>query len=135
VVDPELYRDLKALSVNSFPKKCNTCGAEYADEMDFLAKTQQMPKHSGLKSAEEDDGSFVVEVFRNCVCGSTLMDEFADRRDMSEQGSKRRALFIKLHENLVQNFGIEPVQARNEILAAMRGDHSEVFESLGIHVR
>ncbi|MCK9987662.1 MAG: hypothetical protein AzoDbin1_04134, partial [Azoarcus sp.] len=42
------------------------------------------------------DGQVIVELFRNCVCGSTLMDCFRDRRDTSEAGLRRRARFGEL---------------------------------------
>ena len=76
----------------------------------------------------------LIELFRNCVCGSTLMDFFADRRDSSPSGLKRREVFGKMLSHL-QTRGLDHETARLELLKLMRGDASKEIESLGIQLK
>lgn len=106
----ESLKGLKALPLK-FPRKCHNCGQEYASETDFLEKTQGIRAgRSSLKESEDDDGQVIVEVYRNCLCGSTMMDEFQSRRDMSPQGIKRREEYDRLlasgktHEEIIRWF-------------------------------
>lgn len=93
----DALKNLKALPLK-FPRKCNNCGQEYANEAEFLQQTQGLGHgRSPLKEAEDDDGEVIVEVFRNCVCGSTLMDEFKSRRDNSPEGQRRRQAWARAH--------------------------------------
>jgi len=85
---------LTAFIETSFPKKCSVCGATFKTAAQFLIETENMPNgRSSLKEAIEEDGMAIVEVFRNCSCGSTLMEEFNSRRDNSTIGKERRAKF------------------------------------------
>lgn len=91
------FTGLKALPLK-FPRTCNSCGRKYGNEAEFLQQTQGLNNgRSPLKEAEGDDGEMIVEVFRNCVCGSTLMDEFQSRRDNSPEGQRRREEWAKAH--------------------------------------
>jgi len=106
----ESLKGLKALPLQ-FPRKCNNCGREYSSEIDFLEQTKQLRTgRSSLKESEDDDGQVIVEVYRNCVCGSTMMDEFHSRRDTSPAGTKRRQEYDRLkaagntHEEIIQLF-------------------------------
>ena len=118
---------LTALMETSFPKKCATCGRKYKTAEQFLQKTKDMPQgRSSLKEALEDDGTAIVEVFRNCVCGSTLMDEFNCRRDNSEKGNKRREAFAKLMDILLKK-NVPREKARKELLKIMRGQQSKMM--------
>jgi hypothetical protein len=126
-----LYDGLKALVKSAFPKKCNNCGATYQTAEEFIEKTQIIrPDHSGLKSTEDYDGSTIVELFRNCHCGSTLMDAFSDRRDLSEAGEKRRKNFDKIMQLVQKKYDLDREQARNELLKIMRGQHSEIIKDI-----
>ncbi len=53
---------------------------------------------SSLKQAEDENGQLIVEVYRNCVCGSTLMDEFHSRRDDSPEGQRKRQVYANLQK-------------------------------------
>jgi hypothetical protein len=128
----ELFKDLKALSDASFPKRCAMCGQVYSSVKEYVEKTQDVSGQSGLKKGYDDDDKPIVELFRNCVCGSTLMDCFNDRRDISEAGLKRRALFGKLIA-MLESKGLEAGVARKELLKVMRGEPSAVLEKLGIN--
>lgn len=85
------FKGLRAAQA-TFPRNCRNCGRIYQSAEDFLAQTADLPAgKSGLREMLDDDEQTVVAVFRNCVCGSTLMDEFQSRRDVSPAGLARRA--------------------------------------------
>lgn len=126
----EYFEGLQALIDSAFPKKCGNCGYVYETAEQFFAETQDMPRgRSSLKSAVEDDGSTVVEAFRNCRCGSTLMDEFSCRRDHSEQGIRRRMAFDRMLDILLTR-NIPELEIRAEILSFLRGRTSRLQEWL-----
>jgi hypothetical protein len=126
-----VYQGLKSLIASAFPKKCNNCGRTFEDEEAFVIQTETIRNISGLKESIEDDGTPIVELFRNCVCGSTLMDEFQDRRDLSERGLQRRKQFGKLLV-LLENAGMKASDARQELLVVMLGGNSEKLAEYGI---
>ena len=82
-----------------------------------------------MKQVIDEDGSAIVEVFRNCSCGSTLVDEFSSRRDDSERGRGRRAEFSRLIDFLVTK-NIPAETARYELLKVLRGEDSELINLL-----
>lgn len=125
--DDELYQGLQALSDLSFPKLCATCGKRYETVDDFISQTEAIRKSSGLKEDLGDDDQVIVELFRNCTCGSTLMDEFNNRRDLSVAGLKRRKKFGELIDRLVDK-GFTAEISRNELLKVMRGEGSELLK-------
>jgi len=126
----DIFFGLKALSESSFPKVCSSCGKKYKNAAQFLKETRDINNSkSGLKEAEEDNGEHIIEAFRNCSCGSTLMDYFSDRRDISDVGLKRRERFGALLSKLEEN-GIEASVARAELLKVLRGEHSELLNEL-----
>lgn len=129
-----LYRGLKALVDTSFPRKCAMCGHVYNTVDEFVANTVGVVSGSGLKESNDENDLPVVELFRNCACGSTLMDCFSDRRDVSEKGTRRRKAFSNIQALLVRQ-GLSPYEARNEILRLMKGEKSSVIEKLGVRVR
>lgn len=72
-----------------------------------------------------------MELFRNCSCGSTLMECFNDRRDTSNMGLKRRELFGRLMALLAKK-GLPADNARAELLKLIHGEHSQVLEEMGV---
>jgi hypothetical protein len=126
-----LYSGLKSLYESSFPKKCATCGRIFITPEEFIAESLPVPSGSGLKSSMDDDDTPVVELFRNCLCGSTLMDVFSDRRDLSERGLMRRKKFSEI-QNLLIKKGLSPEDARIELLKVMRGENSPIIDSFGV---
>lgn len=126
----EYFQGLSALFESSFPKKCAACGKVYETSEQFLRETQNMPNgRSSLKEAIEDNGTAIVEVFRNCACGSTLMDEFHSRRDDSIQGKNKRMQFDKLL-NILREQSISTELGRSEILKFIHGQHSDIIDSI-----
>jgi len=126
----DYLKGLTAYIEASFPKTCAVCGKKYHTAEQFLSETENMPNNrSSLKEALEEDGTTIVEVFRNCSCGSTLMDEFNSRRNTSKSGDERRIRFNKLLATLQdQNLPIEI--ARIEILNLFKGKKSETLDFL-----
>jgi len=121
---------LSSFIESAFPKTCAVCGKKYLTAEQFLTETDNMPSgRSSLKEALEDDGTSIVEVFRNCGCGSTLMDEFNSRRNNSEQGQKKRDEFNKLLKFL-ESQNVPTAKARTEILKLYKGEKSELLNTL-----
>jgi hypothetical protein len=127
--DSGLFAGLQELSAGAFPKICPNCGRTYENLAQFLELTVPSGRMSGLKSALDDDDRPVVELFRNCVCGSTLMDFCRSRRDESADGQRRRATFSRMLDRLVRR-GISLDAAHAELLKLTRGEHSELINRL-----
>jgi hypothetical protein len=127
--DDTIFKGLQALFVSSFPKKCSTCGKTYQNIEEFWKETDSIRNLSGLKEGYDDDDKTVVELFRHCVCGSTLMDVCLDRRDLSETGLDRRSKFDNLL-GLMALAGIDEQTARKELLLFLSGQKSELLEKL-----
>jgi hypothetical protein len=122
-----LYAGLQEIAAGAFPKRCAMCGRTYQSVDDYILQTGRVGSgRSGLKQAIDEDGSVIVECFRNCVCGSTLMDCFSDRRDTSTSGLRRRARFGELLDSLVAK-GLEPLFARAELQKVLRGEASSIL--------
>lgn len=127
----DIYSGLQALAKTAFPKRCRTCGRLYHTAEAFIAETKLInAKNSGLKASQEDDGSMIVELFRNCPCGSTLMDVFNNRRDISENGIKRRNNFDNIMAMVQEKYNIEKEVAREELLKIMNGKNSEIIKHI-----
>ncbi|HEY1147109.1 MAG TPA: hypothetical protein VGF27_00960 [Pseudoduganella sp.] len=110
-------RFLRALVEAAFPKRCRNCGVVYQTADDFLQQTRA----TGLKQSRDDDDLTIVEVYRNCACGSTLMDFFSNRRDVSAAGDQRRALFEEWLADLEQR-GMRREEARVHTRKLLRGE-------------
>ena len=121
---------LRELAEASFPKRCPTCGRTFETAAEFVAQTQPVrADHSGVKASQSDNGVAMLELYRNCPCGSTLMDFFSERRDVSDKGLLRRKRFEELHAYLVTT-GVDKVLARSELLKVMRGEPSELLKKI-----
>lgn len=128
-----LYSGLQALSNASFPKKCPTCNKIYETVEIYIKETSELATNkSGLiESYDPFDKHNIVELYRNCSCGSTLMDVFNDRRDLSTNGEKRRLIFKKILSTIIKS-GMDKEEARLEILKVMNGKTSKKLEEMGI---
>lgn len=126
-VNEEIYTGLRELVESAFPMRCGNCGREYRNSTEFLAATQPVRANSsGLKQSRGDDGHMVVDLFRNCVCGSTLLESFGNRRDLGEDGVKRRKRFQDMVDKLVAMGYTEEI-IRGELLKLMRGQPNDVI--------
>jgi len=127
----DIYAGLKAFSSDSFPKRCSRCGREFRSAEQFLHETRRLGHSTGLRESQDDEDRTLVELFRNCPCGSTLMECFGDRRDMSAAGIRRREKFRELMQLLV-DAGVDREKARGELLKVLRGGQSEILRARGI---
>ena len=126
-IDEEFFAGLRELADTAFPKRCGYCGREYLNSVEFLAATQSLRVNSsGLKQSRDDDDHVIVELFRNCVCGSTLLENFWDRRDLTKEGINRRMLFQEQIRKLVA-MGFSAERARGELLKFLRGQPNELL--------
>jgi hypothetical protein len=127
-----LYANLRELAQDTFPKRCNNCGIVYESSDGFVQFTQNVrPSISGLKQGYDDDGNAIIELFRNCACGSTLMDVFYTRRDISQSGIKKRKDFDQLLQQLVRS-GVKAERARLEISKWLRGHDNELMRLIDL---
>lgn len=131
--DAELFKGLQAVSAASFPKQCGVCGRRYDCAEDFTRHTADMNGKSGLKASHDELDGTIIELFRNCECGSTLMDCFNDRRGSGENATRRRAVFQKTLD-LLENKGLKPGLARKELRGIMQGKESAIINKLGIRL-
>jgi hypothetical protein len=128
----DLYANLTELALGTFPKQCNYCGITYKTVDEFVLATLNIhPNRSGLKQGFDDDGKVIIELFRNCRCGSTLMDVFHSRRDVSAEGSERRKQFDQLVIRLGEN-GVQVMEAKVVILKWIRGQDCDLGKMLKI---
>ncbi|MCG7869235.1 MAG: hypothetical protein JAY67_16125 [Candidatus Thiodiazotropha taylori] len=81
----------------------------------------------------EEGDEPIVELYRNCICGSTLMEFFSDRRDTSDNGLRRRQLFDDLLAQLVE-MDIAAEEARKELKQFIATGESELLQKMGIPV-
>lgn len=114
-----LYQGLRAIWETEFPKTCPKCRRVYHSFEEYLLDTRSLPESSGLMGYEIGNTGQQVGLFRNCSCNTTILAFCHDRRDMSEQGCKRRELFGELMERLV-DAGMSAQVARLRILKALR---------------
>ncbi len=123
----DLFAGLRQLADSAFPKRCAHCGRVYHDSEEFLAATQPVrPDCSGLKQSRDDDGQMIVDLFRNCVCGSTLLESFRNRRNLSKDGIMHRMLFQEMVGKM-EVMGYPAEAARGELLKFMRGQPNELL--------
>jgi hypothetical protein len=126
----EFLSGLRELAESAFPKRCPTCNRVFETAAEFVAQTQPVrASHSGVKQSQDDNGVAMLELYRNCPCGSTLMDFFSERRDFSAKGLQRRQRFGELFDYLAAN-GMDKAIARAELLKVMRGEPSEVLKNI-----
>ena len=119
-IDIEFFEGLLELAESDFPKRCANCGRQYQNAAEYLTATQPIrADSSGLKQSQDDEGHAIVDLFRNCVCGSTLLESFRNRRNQSEGGIKGRMRFQVMVDKIVAK-GYVAETARAELLKLMR---------------
>lgn len=124
------YEGLRPSGDDAFPKKCQNCSRIYETPDDFFQETANVREdETGLRQALEEGASVHVEAYRNCACGSTLMDCFTDRRDVSSAGQERRENFGRLLTFLTES-GIDQKTAREELLKVVRGGKSKILANI-----
>jgi hypothetical protein len=129
-----IYEGLLALLQNEFPKTCQKCAKVYPSLESFVDGTSPVQSGTGLMGYDTGYQFQQVAMMRNCICGSTMATFCCDRRDYSEGGLRRRAMFDNLLLEL-QAQGVMPQTAREELLAFLRGERSPILEGLGVFAR
>ncbi len=129
-----IYEGLLALLQGEFPKTCPKCRRIYATLESFVDETTPVTSGTGLMGYDMGDRFQQVAMMRNCSCGSTMATFCCDRRDCTENGARRRAMFDGLLHDL-QTKGIDAITARAQLLAFLRGERSPILESIGIFAR
>lgn len=126
----EWYRGLRPRGESAFPKECPNCGRIYDTPDDFFSETGNIKlDETGLRAYTDEVDGVVIEAFRNCVCGSTLMDNFSDRRDMSPAGRERRDKFEQMLNYLV-GIGLNADTAYAELRKVTRGGESKILAKI-----
>ena len=132
-IQQSLCDGLQALAHSSFPKVCGGCEQEFETVEEFITKTQtdsSLSSDSGLKETRREDGVMVVELYRRCACGSTLMDAFNNRRSQSDAGEERRQNFEELLNLVGTHYELDRPSARQELLKIFHGGSSEVIKNI-----
>jgi hypothetical protein len=129
-----IYEGLLALLQNEFPKTCPKCARVYPTLESFADETSAISTGTGLMGYDLGNGYQQVAMMRNCACGSTMATFCCDRRDCTENGLRRRAMFDNLLARL-QEHGVDAIVAREELLAFLRGERSTILEGLGVFAR
>lgn len=129
-IEDMLNSGLQALADNAFPKKCANCNRTYNSAEEYLRETESLNNKTSIKAIEDEEESF-LELYRNCVCGSTLMDFFENRRDTTDKGLKRREAFGKVLSFLIAK-GLNKKKAREELIKLIRGEKTTYFKDNNI---
>ncbi len=96
---------------------------EFRSLEEFLQKTRHIQGTSGLTFFETRDIRLYVGLFRNCICGSTLLVPCKDRRGSSPEAVRRREAFGRALEMLKRR-GWSEAAARRELLHFVEGKES-----------
>ncbi len=132
--DHDVYEGLLALLQNEFPKTCPRCRQTYPTLESFVDETLPVENGTGLMGYDAGGAPQSVAMMRNCRCGSTMATFCCDRRDYSEGGLRRRAMFQNLLIQLQTN-GVDAIHAREQLLAFLRGERSPLLERFGFFAR
>jgi hypothetical protein len=111
-----------------FPKKCFTCNKVFLTRDAYLKETQDLKNEKG--GTQYDPMFEMVQEYRNCICGSTMLIYSSNRRDESSVGEKRREIFARSlgKANHKYQLPIEDMLAvirglfRDELLKAVEND-------------
>ena len=103
---------------SEFPKCCKKCGKTYQSFEQFYYETDEIER--GTVNYPTLGAEFYLH--RNCKdsCGSTLVVVFNDRRDDSELGNQRRAVFQSCLDILGQKMGMPELDARNVLFSLLK---------------
>ncbi len=120
------FAGLKLSAYGAFPKVCANCQRSYASTASFFADTRPPQTHpTGLMHTEGDAGESLVQAFRVCRCGSSLMQYFRTRRDTSAEGVDRREAFA-MFVNQLARVGVSTEQARDRLLGCMHQSGTDI---------
>lgn len=120
---------LRAVVDDDFPKTCRNCGRTYQTIGEFIRDTVSTTQGAGLKQGFTDDEQAIVELFRNCQCGSTLMSPVQSRRGSSDLASECREQFDTLVAQMAAA-GKTHESAREDLRQVITGGYGDILEQL-----
>jgi len=121
-----LFKGLIAFEKASFPKVCAVFGKSYNSSEEYCSQTAIVSGTQDLRFVDDEEDGRFLELFRNCTCGSTLLECFKDRR----QSDSRRKIFGELMALLVEE-GRTDNEARVELLNFLSGKSDSIAGLLG----
>lgn len=120
---------LRSVVDSDFPKTCRNCGRNYQTLDEFIRDTVSSAQGAGLKQGFSEDEQAIVELFRNCQCGSTLMSPVHSRRGNSDLASECREQFDKLVAQMAVA-GKTHESAREDLRQVITGGYGDILEQL-----
>ena len=123
----KLFDGLQAIANDQFPRSCQSCGRFYESPKQYIEDAEPPENTSGLQASKDDHGQPILQLFRNCPCGSTLLEFFKERRDLSPPGQRRRDRFGELMK-VMTNTGMEFEDAQKELLKFLDGKESQIIQ-------
>ncbi|MDB9786963.1 response regulator [Bacteriovoracaceae bacterium] len=114
---------IKMLYHEKFPKKCCSCGKIFPNREEYLKATEKLEKNNGIMVHER----IGVQEYRNCTCGSTLVIVTSERRDYSEFGEAKRALFKICHSYYSNVVGKDPCDTLDLIRSIFKHSINDVI--------
>jgi hypothetical protein len=114
------FEDLKSKFYNEFPKTCASCDRVYDTLDDFINRTRPIAQGSGVLDAINHPQRKIFDLWRDCICGSTMMMVCDERRDLSEKGIKIRESIGGILNDLMAR-GLNYEEAKSKILSLIYG--------------
>lgn len=122
---------LQALSIDSFPKKCEQCDRIYWTHQEYTRDVKNVLRIGSIKQPihgmETSSHEHETDLYNMCWCGSKLVCYSEDFRTSHVAEERRRNRFGNLLELLVEQ-GIEANTARRELLKLMNGENSDIVQ-------
>jgi hypothetical protein len=124
----KLVDGLQAIANEQFPRSCKSCGRFYESPKQYFEDADPPATSNGLQETSRDkQGRPGLQLFRHCPCGSTLLEFFKERRDLSPAGKRRREKFGEVM-NVMTKAGLEFEIAQQELLKFLDGQESEIIQ-------
>ncbi len=120
---------LRSVVDGDFPKTCRNCGRSYQTLEEFIRDTVSTSAGTGLKQGFSDDEQAIVELFRHCQCGSTLMSPVHSRRGNSDLASECREQFDRLVAQMATS-GRTHESAREDLRQVITGSYGDILAQL-----
>ncbi len=108
-----------------FPKSCPSCGRVYSDFDDYLKRTLP-PGDRPTPPGGDPESQRNIKFFRVCPCGSPVLVDAANRRDVTDSGLGRRRLFGEIRDRLTAS-GMDREEARTKLLLTLKIWRNEIY--------
>ncbi|MBL4852287.1 MAG: CbiX/SirB N-terminal domain-containing protein [Gammaproteobacteria bacterium] len=120
---------LRSVADSDFPKTCRNCQRSYQTLSEFIRDTVSTTPETGLKQGFNDEEQAIVELLRNCQCGSILMSPVHSRRGNSDLASECREQFDQLVAQMAAT-GRTHESAREDLRQVITGGYGDILEQL-----